>query len=290
MRGRLAQDIDAVGDSGGPQQDPGFDTNNAHNPSLDQIPGIIQCRIALQHFVNVTVQAKDRTALNHANSPFDALGSVGVEDKQAPVGQRAPGGKAAQLDNRPPAIERFGAEAMQYLNQLYAAAIRITRNPTDAEDLVQETYTKAFANFHQYEPGTNLKAWMHRIMTNTYINDYRRKQRVPLQADSEDVEDWQIMRAASHDSSGLRSAELEALDHLTDERVKQALAALPDEYRLVVYYADVEGYAYREIAEIMDTPIGTVMSRLHRGRERLRKALTSKGLAPDESGRLPSGG
>jgi RNA polymerase sigma-70 factor (ECF subfamily) len=176
--------------------------------------------------------------------------------------------------------QRFEQEAMQYLDQLYAAAMRITRNPTDAEDLVQETYTKAFANFHQYQPGTNLKAWMHRILTNTYINDYRKKQRAPLQSDSDEVEDWQIARAASHDSTGLRSAELEVLDRLTDTRVKEALAALPDDYRLVVYYADVEGYSYKEIAEIMDTPIGTVMSRLHRGRERLRKLLTREGLAP----------
>ncbi|MDR2453109.1 MAG: sigma-70 family RNA polymerase sigma factor [Bifidobacteriaceae bacterium] len=202
-----------------------------------------------------------------------------MEDKQAATGQLAPAAKGAP-DNRAPVVDRFEAEAMQYLDQLYAAAMRITRNPTDAEDLVQETYTKAFANFHQYQPGTNLKAWMHRILTNTYINDYRKKQRAPLQADSDEVEDWQIMRAASHESGGLRSAELEALDRLTDVRVKQALAQLPDEYRLVVYYADVEGYSYKEIAHIMDTPIGTVMSRLHRGRARLRKALTSQGMAP----------
>jgi RNA polymerase sigma-70 factor (ECF subfamily) len=176
-------------------------------------------------------------------------------------------------------VETFERDAMAYLDQLYAAAMRITRNPTDAEDLVQETYAKAFANFHQYQPGTNLKAWMHRILTNTYINDYRKKQREPLRSDADEVEDWQIARAASHDSGGLRSAELEALDHLTDDRIKTGLAALPDHYRMVLYYADVEGYSYKEIATIMDTPIGTVMSRLHRARAQLRKILTSQGVS-----------
>jgi RNA polymerase sigma-70 factor (ECF subfamily) len=277
--GRLAQRVDAIGYDGGPDQGPGFDSNNAHTPSVSQFPGIRQRRTLLDKDVNATVHVENRSTAKSATMGFDALGSVGVEDKQAPTGQRAPEPKGSQ-DNRAPAAERFEAEAIQYLDQLYAAAMRITRNPADAEDLVQETYTKAFANFHQYQPGTNLKAWMHRILTNTYINDYRKKQRAPLQADSDEVEDWQIMRAASHESSGLRSAELEALDRLTDDRVKQAMAMLPDEYRLVVYYADVEGYSYKEIAQIMDTPIGTVMSRLHRGRARLRKVLTSQGLAP----------
>ncbi|MDR3106989.1 MAG: sigma-70 family RNA polymerase sigma factor, partial [Bifidobacteriaceae bacterium] len=122
--------------------------------------------------------------------------------------------------------ERFERDAMDYIDQLYAAAMRITRNPTDAEDLVQETYVKAFASFHQYQPGTNLKAWLHRILTNTYINDYRKKQRSPQQSNADDIEDWQIMRASEHDSSGLRSAELEALDRLPDSRIKQALADL----------------------------------------------------------------
>jgi RNA polymerase sigma-70 factor (ECF subfamily) len=221
-----------------------------------------------------------------------ALGSVDVENQRkapgrvtAPEDASANGAGSAKSHDNASRAKEFEAEAMQYLDQLYAAAMRITRNPTDAEDLVQETYTKAFANFHQYRPGTNLKAWMHRIMTNAYINDYRKKQRAPLEADSDEVEDWQIMRAASHQSTGLRSAELEALDRLTDDRVKDALAALPDDYRLVVYYADVEGYSYKEIAAIMDTPIGTVMSRLHRGRAQLRKILTREGLAPGGAAR-----
>ncbi|MGB3673501.1 MAG: sigma-70 family RNA polymerase sigma factor [Candidatus Nanopelagicales bacterium] len=170
--------------------------------------------------------------------------------------------------------ERFERDALPLLDALYAAALRLTRNPDDASDLVQETVERAYKSFHQFKPGTNLKAWLFRIQTNNYINNYRKKQRQPLQSSADDVEDWQMAQAESHTSTGLRSAEAEALDQLPDGDIKEAMASIPEDFRLAVYYADVEGFAYKEIAEIMGTPVGTVMSRLHRGRRLLRDQLT----------------
>jgi RNA polymerase sigma-70 factor, ECF subfamily len=185
-------------------------------------------------------------------------------------------------------IARFERDALPFLDQLYAAALRMTRNPVDAEDLVQDTYAKAFAAFHQYADGTNLKAWLFRILTNTFINGYRKRQREPLQTQSDDLEDWQMVAAEAHTSTGLRSAEAEALDRLPDGDVVDALAQVPEDFRVAVYLADVEGFSYKEIAEIMGTPVGTVMSRLHRGRKLLRTLLedyaVERGLIPASIG------
>lgn len=187
--------------------------------------------------------------------------------------------------------QRFERDAMPLLDQLYGAALRMTRNPADAEDLVQETYIKAFQGFRSYKPGTNLKAWMYRILTNAYINNYRKAQRRPAEYATDDITDSQIAETASHTSVGLRSAEVEALEKLPDDEIRDALMSLKEDYRMVVYYADVEGLPYKEIAEIMDTPIGTVMSRLHRGRKQLRDALhnvaVERGFLKEEKGDSP---
>lgn len=175
----------------------------------------------------------------------------------------------------PPVLRAlFEEQAIPFMDQLYAAAMRMTRNPADAGDLVQETYTKAYAAFAQFEQGTNLKAWLYRILTNTFINSYRKNQRQPYQNAIDELEDWQLGSAESlTQGRSTRSAEAEAIDHLPDSDVKEALQSIPEDFRLAVYLADVEGFAYQEIADIMKTPVGTVMSRLHRGRRLLRELL-----------------
>lgn len=168
---------------------------------------------------------------------------------------------------------RFERDALPFLDALYSAALRMTKNPENAEDLVQETYAKAFSSFHQFSEGTNLRAWLYRILTTTFINIYRKEQRRPLISDGE-IEEWQIAEAATHTSDQGKSAEVEALEQLPDSDIKNALQELPEEFRLAVYFADVEGFSYKEVAEILNIPTGTVMSRLHRGRKLLRESLT----------------
>lgn len=169
----------------------------------------------------------------------------------------------------------FEEQALPFMDQLYAAAMRMTRNPADASDLVQETFVKAFAAFARFQQGTNLKAWLYRILTNTFINLYRKNQRNPYQGTIDELEDWQMGGAESATTTVTRSAEAEAIDHLPDSAVKDALQSIPEDFRLAVYFADVEGFSYQEIADIMKTPVGTVMSRLHRGRRMLRDRLGS---------------
>lgn len=185
----------------------------------------------------------------------------------------------------------FERDAMEYAPQLYSAALRMTRNPADAEDVLQETFLKAYRAYDTFEEGTNLRAWLFRILTNTYINRYRKQIRRPSEVDLGDVEDLYLYRrvGSAAVSDSLRSAEEEVLDTFVESEVKDAVESLPEHFRLPVLLADVEGFSYKEIAEIMDIPIGTVMSRLHRGRKALQKALfefaRERGLAAEGEAR-----
>jgi RNA polymerase sigma-70 factor (ECF subfamily) len=175
---------------------------------------------------------------------------------------------------------QFADLAMEFMPSLYSAALRMTRSPADAEDLVQETYLKAYRAFESFQEGTNLKAWLYRILTNTFINSYRAKKRRPEQTELDEVEDLYLYRRLGglEAVAASRSAEEEVLDLFTEDDVKSALEALPEQFRIAVLLADVEGFSYKEIAEILDIPIGTVMSRLHRGRKALQKALFEFGV------------
>ena len=182
----------------------------------------------------------------------------------------------------------FTEQAMELMPSLYSAALRMTRNPSDAEDLVQETYLKAYRGFGSFEQGTNLKAWLYRILTNTFINRYRAAKRRPDETELDDVEDFYLYRRLGglEEARAGRSAEDELMDMFSEAEVKAAVDALPEQFRMAVLLADVEGFSYKEIASILDIPIGTVMSRLHRGRKNLQKALyefaTTQGLITED--------
>ncbi len=163
--------------------------------------------------------------------------------------------------------------ALPFLDPLYSTALKLTQNTADAEDLVQDTFIKAFTNFSQFQQGTNLKAWLYRILTNTYISAYRKAKRSPRLVNADETEDWQLAQAESHMTSPTLSAEAAAMDQMTDSRVIDAMKSLKAEYRYAVYLADIEGFSYKEIAEIMEVPVGTVMSRLSRGRSKLSTIL-----------------
>jgi RNA polymerase sigma-70 factor (ECF subfamily) len=193
------------------------------------------------------------------------------------AGQSAPVEEAALK-------ERFERDALPLLPNLYSAALRLTRNPSDAEDLVQEAFLRAYRGFQGFQEGTNLRAWMYRILTNTFINTYRKKQRQPQTVSDEDIEDWYLYDRLG-ESGAEASAEASVLERIPDEDVQRALEGLPEQFRMAVWLADVEGFSYKEIAEVLGVPIGTVMSRLHRGRKSLQKALwesvRERGLVTD---------
>lgn len=207
----------------------------------------------------VTTQEADEVAANPQASVECAAGAIGSGP-------------------RPTAVEltaRFERDVVPLLDSLYRHALRLSRNHADAEDLVQETMVKAYAGFHSFRPGTNVNGWLYRILINTYINDYRKKRRQPVQYSTEQITDQHLTACAQHTGSGLPSAEDKALEALPDNDIKAAMQSLPPQFREVVYYADVVGFRYKEIAEIMATPHGTVMSRLQRGRRRLRRHLSN---------------
>ncbi len=255
-----------------------FSANNKSLASIFILLGILLTWFGCGIFSSNTSFAIFTT---NPKTPFEvALGQMSNEDLLPVVVDR----NKETLAQRK---ARFEKDALVFTSQLYGAALRYTKNSHDAQDLVQDTYAKAFTSFHQFEPGTNLKAWLYRILTTTFINNYRRDQRRP-QISAGELEDWQIADASSHTSDQGKSAEDEVLENIADKDIKDALSAMPEEFRMAVYLSDVEGFSYKEIAEITGVPTGTVMSRLHRGRKLLRAGLATyakdRGYGKDKAG------
>lgn len=218
------------------------------------------------------VTIKEVKSISMTKSPAPDADPIEVDLAEFEQDESTPNPKLSAAESAK-LTARFEQDALPLLDVIYAGALRMTKNPADAEDLVQETFAKAYRSFRTFEEGTNLKAWLFRILTNTFINQYRKNQRGPAVDPTEQIEDWQMARAERHTSGGLKSAETEALENLPNEVISNALLSIPEDFRNVVYMADVDGFSYKEIAEIMDTPVGTVMSRLHRGRKLLRELL-----------------
>ncbi|WP_374099700.1 sigma-70 family RNA polymerase sigma factor [Frigoribacterium sp. PvP032] len=241
----------------------------------------------LESAVMITPEGDEPTPATSATAPDPV--EAGDGDAVAAATVEAIEAVETSDEGEPDLRGLFEEQALPFMDQLYAAAMRMTRNPADASDLVQETFVKAFAAFRQFQQGTNLKAWLYRIQTNTFINTYRKKQRDPYQGTIDELEDWQMggAESATRTSGSTRSAEAEAIDHLPDSAVKDALQKVPEDFRMAVYFADVEGFSYQEIADIMKTPVGTVMSRLHRGRRLLRGLLAD--YARDRGIAVPAG-
>jgi RNA polymerase sigma-70 factor (ECF subfamily) len=236
----------------------------------------------------IAVRGRQRPTSSRLIRPGENLQGYGDSRPRPATGTNTRTGQSREesRDAGPVREARF-EQTLEFLGPLHSAALQMTRNPADAEDLVQETYAKAYASFHRFREGTNVRAWLYRILTNTYIDSYRREQRTPQRCGTTEVEDWQLARAASHMSTGLRSAEAHVLDRLPDSAVRAALHSLPKQFQIAVYLSDVEDFADKEIAAIMGSPLGTVMSRLHRGRCLLRSLLADHAR---ERGLLPQAG